>query len=196
MRPVAAIFNKLDKAFHHFPCLLFLWTFGPLGECGNCCCKQASKAVALAVAKSWKKETAARPGGMSPLSPAGFTSTPSAPTRPVCVSAVVTTRLLRCSAYIPFIPPPPGNPGAPPLPVPAPVRDRDRCTRSADGRQVHGQMASARSVPDWPRCAINGRIELILIRAFFFGGGGFASATEVKNQVEGPCQLLCSRQDN
>lgn len=77
---------------------------------------------------------------------------PSAPTRPVCVSGVVTTRLLQCSAYIPFIPLAPGNPGAPPLPAPAPVRDRDRCTWSADGRQVHGQMASAASsMPDWPR---------------------------------------------
>lgn len=101
--------------------------------------------------------------------PAGFTSTPSAPTRPVCVSGVVTTRLLPCSAYIPFIPPPPQGTRVPHLsPCLPPVRDRDRCTRPADGRQVHGQMASARSVPDWPRSAINRRIDLILIRAFFF----------------------------
>lgn len=148
------MFNKLDKTFHNFPCLLFLWTFGPLGECGNCCCKQASKAVTVGPprTKSWKKRNCGTSRRHVTSPPGRIYIPPSAPTRPVCVSGVVTTRLLQCSAYIPFIPLAPGNPGAPPHPVPVPVRDRDRCTWSADGRQVHGQMASAaRSMPDWPR---------------------------------------------
>lgn len=121
-------------------------------------------------------ENVAYPGSMSPLPPAGFASLRPPQTWCVCVLGVVTTRLLQCSAYIPFIPVPPGN--RPTSPNPCPGEGMGQMRFVADGRQVHGQMAFTLPMLNSPRGAINSRLN------WSSSGLLFAPATEVWNQVE------------
>lgn len=98
----------------------------------------------------------------------------------VCVFGVVTARLLRSSAYIPFIPVPPGTGPTSPNPCPS-VRESDRCRiwQMVDKSMVKWHPRCAYCT-DSPQLALNGRMN-------WFSSGillNLAPAREVRNQVE------------